>query len=297
MNLRVALELGRVSNLPTVFTNVLAGACLAVLADPSARLPGAPALALLCLTLSLFYTGGMFLNDAFDRRYDAEHKPDRPIPSGRATPLEVLVWGFGMLGAGLLLLALAPLWTRPHVAWAPFVSGVILAGLIVFYNAHHKNNPISPLVMGLCRVFVYITSAASVASAVSFEVLLGSALLLSYLIGLTYVARNEGLREVKRLWPLAFLLLPFGVLAPRALRELFPALLCAGFLGWVIHALRLLRRRAQKSDIPRAVVSLIAGISLLDAVLIASSGRAWLAVASVLGFFAARFLQRYISGT
>lgn len=297
MNLRVALELGRVSNLPTVFTNVLAGACLAVIAEPSRGLPGAPSLALLCLTLSLFYTGGMFLNDAFDRRHDAEHRPDRPIPSGRATPLEVFAWGFGMMGLGLVLLALAPLWARPDQAWAPFASGVILAGLIVLYNAHHKNNPLSPFVMGLCRVFVYITSAASVGSPLGGEVLLGSALLLSYLIGLTYVARNEGLREVKRLWPLAFLLLPFGLMAPRAVRDLFSALLYVGFLGWVIHALRLLRRRAQKIDIPRAVVSLIAGISLLDAVLIASSGRALLAGVCVLGFFAARFLQRYISGT
>jgi 4-hydroxybenzoate polyprenyltransferase len=297
MNLRVALELGRVSNLPTVWTNVLAGACLALAADPAADLPGAPALGLLCLTLSLFYTGGMFLNDAFDRHHDAEHRPDRPIPSRRATPLEVFTWGYGMIGLGLSLLALAPIWARPQVGYAPFVSGLVLAGLIVFYNAHHKKNPLSPLAMGLCRVFVYITAAASVASPAGGEVVLGSALLLSYLIGLTYVARNEGLREVKRLWPLAFLLLPFVFAAPRALPELWPALLYFGFLAWVIQALGLLRRRAQKSDIPRAVVSLIAGISLLDAVLIASSGRTWLAGAGVVGFFAARFLQRYISGT
>jgi 4-hydroxybenzoate polyprenyltransferase len=297
MNLRVALELGRVSNLPTVWTNVLAGACLAVIAEPAGALPGAPALALLCLTLSLFYTGGMFLNDAFDRHHDAEHRPDRPIPSRRAAPLEVFAWGFGLIGIGLFLLALAPLWATPHRNWAPFASGAILAGLIVLYNAHHKKNPLSPLVMGLCRVFVYITSAASVASPAGGEVLLGSALLLSYLIGLTFVARNEGLREVKRLWPLAFLLLPFVFAAPRALPHLWPALLYMGFLGWVIRALGLLRRRAQKSDIPRAVVSLIAGISLLDAVLIAASGQTLLAGAGVLGFFAARFLQRYISGT
>ncbi|HZF52026.1 MAG TPA: UbiA family prenyltransferase [Polyangiaceae bacterium] len=297
MNLRVALELGRVSNLPTVFTNVLAGACLAAAADPYGHLPGAPALGLLGLTLSLFYTGGMFLNDAFDRHYDAEHRPDRPIPSRRAKPLEVFAWGYGMLGAGLFLLALAPLWARPHVGWAPFASGAVLAGLIVFYNAHHKKNPLSPLVMGLCRVFVYITSAASVGSPMGGEVLLGAALLLSYLIGLSYVARNEGLREIKRLWPLVFLLVPFVFAAPRALRDPASALLYVGFLGWVIRALALLRRRAQKSDIPRAVVSLIAGISLLDGVLVASQGRPLLAGACVLGFFAARFLQRYISGT
>ena len=60
MTLRIALRLGRVSNLPTVWTNVAAAAVLAGV--PLASL-GVLALAVAC---SLFYVGGMFLNDAFD---------------------------------------------------------------------------------------------------------------------------------------------------------------------------------------------------------------------------------------
>jgi hypothetical protein len=37
----------------------------------------------------------------------------------------------------------------------------------------------------------------------------GSLVLLSYLIGLTYVAKQENLREYKNVWPLAFLFAPF----------------------------------------------------------------------------------------
>lgn len=72
----VALRLGRVSNLPTVWTNALAGAALAG-GEPwqAAMLP-------LLLALSLFYVGGMYLNDAFDRDIDARERPARPIPAG-----------------------------------------------------------------------------------------------------------------------------------------------------------------------------------------------------------------------
>jgi hypothetical protein len=66
------------------------------------------------------------------------------------------------------------------------------------------------------------------------------------------------------------------------------------FLGWVGYALRMLIRR---EAIGTAVVSLIAGIALLDAVLIAGeglSGAAWLAAAC---FPLTLAFQRYIAGT
>lgn len=54
-------RLGRISNLPTVWTNTVAGV---VLAGGSLHEGGLPAL---LAAFTLFYTGGMFLNDAFDR--------------------------------------------------------------------------------------------------------------------------------------------------------------------------------------------------------------------------------------
>ena len=68
------------------------------------------------------------------------------------------------------------------------------------------------------------------------------------------------------------------------------------FCAWVLVALWFLRRR-RKGDIPRAVVSLIAGISLLDALLIAGAGFPGLALAALAGFGVTLFLQRYLAGT
>ena len=110
MNLALALRLGRISNLPTVWTNVLVG-CRAR-RRPARR----PSLAALMLALSLFYVGGMFLNDAFDRDFDAEHRPERPIPSGQVSAQQVFSFGFGLLVAGVALVAwraAAPTASRP----------------------------------------------------------------------------------------------------------------------------------------------------------------------------------------
>ena len=37
---------------------------------------------LVLLAMSLFYVGGMYLNDYFDRAIDARERPERPIPAG-----------------------------------------------------------------------------------------------------------------------------------------------------------------------------------------------------------------------
>lgn len=281
MNFRIALTLGRVSNLPTVWTNTLAGVLLV-----GAR-PG-PELALVVLAFSLFYTGGMFLNDAFDSPWDARERPERPIPSGAAGAREVFLWGFGLLAAGVLVLAL--------FGREAAMAGMALAGAITFYDWNHKANPLSPVIMGLCRALIYVGAALCYTVVLPGALWWGSLVLVCYLIGLTYIAKQETLARVENLWPLAFLAVPvlYGawLIAAAPLVAPFWVLFCA----WMALALWLLRRR-RRGDIPRAVVSLIAGISLLDALLIAASGLPGLALAALAGFGVTLFFQRYIAGT
>ena len=143
MKWRTYLRLGRVSNLPTVWTNVLAGIVLA--GGPLE--PGT--LAALLVALSLFYVGGMYLNDAFDRKIDARERPERPIPSGLISAREVFAIGFGMLAAAVLVLVGVTVGRAPPSNWLPVASGVALAAVITYYDAVHKRDPLSPLMMGL----------------------------------------------------------------------------------------------------------------------------------------------------
>lgn len=290
MNLSLALRLGRISNLPTVWTNVLVGALLAGAPLADARLP------LLMAALSAFYVGGMFLNDAFDREFDARHRPERPIPSGQVSARKVFGIGFALLALGLLGVAGASRGADGFPAWRALVSGAALAAAIVFYNAHHKGNALSPLVMGLCRVLVVVTAAFSVSPVLPAAVAWAAAALLCHLIGLTYAAKQEHLDRLGSLWPLGFLAVPVaygGVLAGSALVVWLPLLLYAGVLAYALH--RLWRRA--RGDVPRAVVTLIAGMSLLDGVVLAGGGQLLAAALAVAAFGLTLALQRWVAGT
>ena len=290
MNLAVALRLGRVSNLPTVWTNTLAGI---VLAGGQA---GDPRTGPLMLALSLFYVAGMYLNDAYDAEFDARERPERPIPSGRVSADTVFTAGFAMMALGLALLAWAGYGVAGGTELAPVMGGLGLGAAIVLYNRRHKDNPLSPVLMGLCRVLVYVTAGLAVVPDLPTSLWLGASLLLCYLIGLTYVAKQETLGEVRNLWPLLFLAVPAVYAIAGALESPTVAVLAAGFVLWVGVALWFLRRR-RPGDVPRAVVSLIAGIALLDAVLIAEAGDEGIAWLAVLGFLLTLALQRTVPGT
>lgn len=290
MKFKVALKLGRVSNLPTVWTNALAGVVLAGGDAGDARMPW------LVLALSLCYVAGMFLNDAFDRNFDARHRPERPIPSGEATAAAVFGAGFALLALGVAVLAWVGYGFRGGTGWQPVFAGIVLAVTIVLYDWRHKENPLSPVVMGLCRVFVYATAAYAVAVDPSPRVFAIAFLLLCYLIGLTYIAKQEHLESVANLWPLAFLAAPLLWALLASLTDAPVAGFALLFLLWVFYSLSFLRRR-RPGDVPRAVGALLAGICLWDAVVLASAGRPSAAALALALFGATLLLQRYVAPT
>jgi 4-hydroxybenzoate polyprenyltransferase len=276
----VLLVLGRVSNLPTVWTNVLAAAALSG-ADPFTR-----DLPIVLVAMTLFYCGGMYLNDAFDRDIDALERPQRPIPSGRISVSTVLVIGFALLGSGIALLA----FSGP----AAFGAGVALAAAILLYDAFHKGNPLAPVVMGLCRALVYIGTAAAL-GALNGLVLIGAAAVFAHVVGLTYAAKQESLDRIGSLWPLAILAVPL-VLSVGGLVSHW-----AVWLAWLalaacdLIAVRMLRAR-RPGAVPAAVGGLIAAISFVDALAIAPHAPA-LAVVCALGYGLTRLLHRVVPGT
>ena len=285
MTLSVALQLGRVSNLPTVWSNALVGV---VLAGGEAWtwtiLPVA-------LALSLLYVGGMYLNDAFDREIDATERPGRPIPAGLVSPNTVFAAGFGMLLAGIALIAAI-------ASSRAVLASVGLAAAILFYDWYHKANPLSPFFMGLCRVLAYLTAGYVVVAAPQNALFIVALVSLSYLIGLTYIAKQESLNRLGSLWPLIFLAAPvvYGLVSVASAATSAAGLALMALAGWIATALYLLKRR-NKGDVPRAVVRLIAGISLVDALVLASAGAPAAAIAALICFVITLILQRWIAGT
>ena len=299
MKFRTLLDLARISNLPTVWSNVLAGAVL------SSAQPEALPIVVAGIAGSLLYSGGMFLNDAFDAEIDARERPERPIPSGRTQQKTVLALGLAMLAVAVAVLATFALVGGEVRASNLVGSGLAIAVAVVVYDRWHKGVAWSPVVMGFCRAGLYVLGAFAVAPRVERSVALPAVSLLLYVVGLTHVARFENASAVGRVWPTLFLLAPAFVVGltadftPEASDPIvILGIVLALHVGWTLRALRI-ALRGGRGAIPRAVVSLIAGISLADATFIAAArGADYGSVAlALVAFPLTLFLQRWVRGT
>ena len=110
------------------------------------------------------------------------------------------------------------------------------------------------------------------------------------------MAKQETLAEYRNLWPLLFLFAPFVYTAPGALGTGVGIALWVSFLACVGYAISFLVWPG-RVNIPRAVISFIAGISLLDGLLIVVAGFPRAAGLAVVGFALTLVGQRWVKGT
>lgn len=276
------VALARPSNLPTVWTNVLAGAVIAG-GDDYLQI------ALLAAAGSIFYCAGMILNDAFDREIDRRERPERPIPSGRISASTAFLVGFIGLAAAIYLAHSA----APKLAVT--ILGAALAAAIVLYDVRHKKYVLAPFIMGLCRALLYLLAAIAVspdAGTAMRNVMLPAAALWAWVVGLTFVARAESTGQVPKL-ALALLSAPAFLSVALGYQGAVATVIVALLILWTGRAVVLAGRRA----IGPAIVSLIAGISAVDAVALAGAGAPILAIVAFFGLPATLRLQAWVRGT
>ena len=247
--LRALLVLGRVSNLPTVWSNCLAGWLLGGGGEWNR-------FAVLCGGATLLYVGGMYLNDAFDAEFDAEYRRERPIPSGAISRGSVWRLGISMLVAGTALMFL--------FGFSTAIFGVLLAASILLYDWLHKMVTFSPLLMALCRLLLYLTAASAAVTGVTGLAMWSGLALAAYIVGLSYLARKEATGVVIQHWPQFLLILPPVLALLVNDGESFqPALLIgAVFVLWTVRSLRGVWMEPR--NVPRAVGGLLAGICWVD---------------------------------
>jgi 4-hydroxybenzoate polyprenyltransferase len=283
-SLSTLLRLGRISNVPTVWTNVLAGS---IIAGGTSHSDG---IALIAIAMTAFYVGGMYLNDFFDRAIDARDRPGRPIDAGEIRANSVMLIGFGLLAVGIALMIAFGL--------GAILCGFLLAGVIVLYDVWHKANRLSPVVMGLCRALVYIGTGIAVAGGISNATIIGAVALACHVAGITYAAKQESLDRVGNLWPLVLLAVPLIAALPVLFDGWTTIAAFVLLLAADAAAIRLLARRPSPGAVPLAVSGLIAAICLVDALAIAAAGGGIMIVAiCALGYPLTRLFQKSIPGT
>lgn len=282
-SLRTILVLGRVSNLPTVWSNCLAGWWLGG-GRSSENLP------LLFVGMTLLYVGGMFLNDAFDAEFDRQHRKERPIPSGAITHQVVWQGGFASLAAGLVLLFV--------VGPTAGALGIALALSILLYDALHKLVTFSPVLMGLCRFWVYLIAAAAGDQGVTGWAIWSGLALMIYVVGLSFLARRESTRSPAQFWPALLLAAPvlFALLMNVGpYRE--PAFLVSLVLA--LWAIRCLQKTFWTGavNIGRTVSGLLAGIVFVDWLAVAPEASRELGGVFLILFLSALLFQRFVPAT
>jgi 4-hydroxybenzoate polyprenyltransferase len=279
--LRDHLRIARISNSPTVVSNVLAGAVLATALDWSVEI------VCVAIAMVLFYTAGMYLNDILDYEIDRQQRSERPLPSGAIARSEAVVVTVILFVAGFSLLLTAGM--------RPFLAGIVLMGAIALYDAWHKGNAIGPLIMGSTRVLVYVIAFLTFSSDISWRLVIWSAVMLLYIAGLTSIAKTEHGPSLTRYWPVAALF-PAVIVAVGDEPSVWTFAVSAIFVAWVIYCLSFVYVPTKRS-IGGAIGRLIAGVSILDALVLASRNANWGVVIAFLCFGLTIFFQRYIRGT
>ena len=277
-NLRAYFELMRPPNLFTAAADVLAG-YLTV----AAALGGVDGeqLTLLVVSTVCLYGGGVVLNDYFDEPIDRVERPERPLPSGRATRL-----GARRLAVGLFVMAAL---TAASVGPVSLALALAIVFAAAFYDAVGKRMAIGPLNMGLCR-FLNLLLGASAAPALLAERIPLAVLLMVHITGVTILSRGEvwGGRRESALAMLGALGTVAVSLAVLGAFGVLPQRVYLLFLGAFLLVAAPPAVRAYTDPEPRnvglAVKWGVLGLVLLDATFAAAYAGPWagLAVAALL---------------
>ena len=176
--IRALLATGRIANLPTVCSNVLAGfwlssslypaCCLGSISQDKMIVP----LLFLMLSCCMIYVAGCMLGDAVDLAFDRKNRPSRPIPQGILTARSVRSASYVLFALALIILFfvtpvtallneyqakfLSVRWTEA-IQTHEIVFGLLLSGVVTCYAFHHKKNkPAALIMMGSCRFLLVI---------------------------------------------------------------------------------------------------------------------------------------------
>ncbi|WP_299758330.1 UbiA-like protein EboC [uncultured Pontibacter sp.] len=129
------------------------------------------------------YGGGVVFNDVFDADLDRVERPERPIPSGKAT-----VAGAAILGAVLLLGGIIAAWQVSAVS-AAIALAIALLALLYDWKGKHQSL-LGPINMGACRGGNLLLGVSAIPAAVA-ELWFISLIPIVYIAAITMVSRGE----------------------------------------------------------------------------------------------------------
>ena len=261
--LRANLQLMRPANMVTSAADSLAGYAASGMA------PGLPLACLAVASLGL-YGGGIVFNDILDRRLDAAERPERPLPSGRASLAGAIALGISLLAVGILL--------GFTVSVRSGILACLIAGGALLYDAKAKHHPLfGPATLGLCRAMNFLLGLSASPAPAGSKWLLGL-LWLAYIFAITAISAGEVHGGSRRTGLLAIVLISsvaigLGALAANSGSNALPAaLLLLLLLVRVGPPFWRAYRRPEPMHIRAAVRSGVLSLVVLDSSVAAGFG-------------------------
>ena len=185
------LQMMRPANIITAWADILLGyaasgaatAGLATALTAATFAESSVSLGWLLIATTGLYGGGVVFNDVFDAELDAEERPERPIPSGRASRQEAIALGSILLAVGVIAAA--------QVSLLSALLATFIAVAALTYDAIAKHNPLlGPLNMGLCRGANLLLGVSAIPLAVPTYWFL-SLIPIIYIAAITTISRGE----------------------------------------------------------------------------------------------------------
>lgn len=275
--LHALLSTARVANVPSVVSNVWVGITIGTVlslgfSSNPPHIDWGAALRLIAAGVAL-YVSGNFLNDWADRKWDAERRPERALPRGLFSAPLYLVIAIILGALGVLLASTA--------GKDSAMTAAGIAACVCLYTYSHKRTPWSVVPMGLCRALLPVMGMVGVVGfspkpnftplpEIAPLMVGGSAAggLFCYIMGLSLSARYESMAIAPRgatllsesLLVIAAIIMSCPVYWISETTVLWGRFLPYGL--WLLFCVTL-----QRKPIPVYVSSLLAGIPLLDWIL------------------------------
>ena len=290
------LNMLRISNAPTIISNVMVGLALAIQSHALAwsdyslppRLDFPKILIVITVAMLLMYFSGMLFNDAMDAKWDKKHRPNRPIPSGVIKRNDAWLTASFMMVCAVLLCGMQQ---------GTLQLSIVLSLAVLAYTFFHRWLFPAAILMALSRSLVYFIAMTALSPPPPFGNLLGFCIAIGvYTTILTVLGRNEHDDNTKHAWLTWLMLIPPIIpLVMYGEAHEFTWMMLVIYVAWVCMAWRDFRK--PNSQPIAGMHKLLAGFCLLDCVLIAMIGEISIMIVSLICFVFAVAAHRRVMGT
>lgn len=174
------LQLIRPANITTAWADILMGcAAVGISLDNS----NFTTIFWLLLSTTGLYGGGVVFNDVCDASLDAIERPERPLPSGRASLAGAIALGTSLLAMGVFCAVMVSLWSA--------MLAMIIATMALVYDMWGKHQTyLGPINMGVCRGGNLLLGMSAVPLAISDRWYL-ALIPIVYIAAITAISQGE----------------------------------------------------------------------------------------------------------